>query len=66
LDDLSTGKIENIQCRLKDVKFNFVKGDVQNSRDVNGAINTLGYKPRVTLEKGLERLLNEDKCGEHS
>jgi nucleoside-diphosphate-sugar epimerase len=38
LDDFSTGKIENIQHRLKDVKFNFIKGDVQNSRDVNRAI----------------------------
>ena len=38
LDDSSTGKIENIQHCLKDVKFNFIKGDVQNSRDVNRAI----------------------------
>jgi len=39
LDDLSTGKIENVQHYLNNQKFNLVEGDVQNSRDVNKAIN---------------------------
>lgn len=38
LDNLSTGKIENVQHHLNNQKFNLVKGDVQNSRDVNKAI----------------------------
>ena len=38
LDNLSTGKIENVQHHLNNQKFNLVRGDVQNSRDVNKAI----------------------------
>ena len=38
LDNLSTGKIENVQYHLNNQKFNLVKGNVQNSRDVNKAI----------------------------
>jgi len=38
LDNLSTGKIENVKHHLNNQKFNLVRGDVQNSRDVNKAI----------------------------
>jgi UDP-glucose 4-epimerase len=38
LDNFSTGKIENVQHHLNNQKFNLVKGDVQNSGDVNKAI----------------------------
>jgi len=38
LANLSLGKIENVQYHLNNQQFNLVKGDVQNSRDVNKAI----------------------------
>jgi len=38
LDNLSTGKIENVQHHLDNPRFNVIKGDVQNSRHVNRAI----------------------------
>jgi len=38
LDNLSTGRIENVQHNLNNPRFNLIKGDVQNSRHVKRAI----------------------------
>jgi UDP-glucose 4-epimerase len=38
LDNLSTGKLENLKGRLGDPGFKFVKGDVRDRRDVEEAV----------------------------
>jgi UDP-glucose 4-epimerase len=38
LDNLSTGKLENVKDRLDDAGFKFVKGDVRDRRDIEEAV----------------------------
>jgi UDP-glucose 4-epimerase len=43
LDNLSTGKIENVQCHLGGQSFHLVKGDVRNSQDVRKAVKDVDF-----------------------
>lgn len=59
LDNLSTGKIENIQSLLSHTAFTFIKGDIRNMEDCRQAVQGMDYVLHEAALGSVPRSIND-------
>ncbi len=59
LDNLSTGKIENIEHLLKNSKFSFLNGDIRNLEDCHNACENIDYVLHQAALGSVPRSIND-------
>ena len=59
LDDLSTGKQENVDLFIDNPNYEFIQGDIKHSNaDISKAREKLGYDPEWSFERGIKTAID--------